>query len=236
MRLAASGWPKMPNTPHSSLNLSIDAGIVACSCLSYAAARLKKCSRARSPRSRSGVRDGDVDGLSARRWRSVSRDPPVVPMRRRRHAGGRRRAPGPSCFIRRARHARRRFAEQRVSLKTLDAAAGEVDRRRRSRPCRSTFGQRDGEAAVGAVVRRAQQPGRGGRGHQLQQRALRAPGRAPARRRAPGRGSPSGTRCRRARRGLRRAGSRRRRCPGTPASAPATRPRSAPTTPMTGVG
>ena len=249
--MAASGCPKMPKTPHSSLNLS--TWVVPCSrsaTASFYAApspRHTSCSmRAVSRPALFGFADARLSRHAARRPSIADprSGPPVVPMCARRHAAlGRQpqqRRPDPRRATPTRRHAtptRRRASPHASATRRPGTDAPAHRRRRRCRRCRSALGQRHREAAVGAVVRRL--------------RAARAGGRRPAarcsarsrveverRRRAADQAvdASSGTRCRRARRALAEQDDRVAARVGTSAARRGVASSISPTTPMTGVG
>ena len=189
--LAASGCPKMPKTPHSSLNLSMSCSRCALSCKYRAsiADRPRPARRRRPPhRSRRRPADGDPQPIAA----GLADDA-------RRHA--RRRRPlehlGDIVGRHRSDDARGRFAEERRRV---------VDARDRARPRRASI---DASAPMPLVSKQhsasvtARPPSEqscadrisrvvGERDEQRLQRALARRGRAPAARRAPDRARSSG--------------------------------------------
>ena len=139
--LAASGWPKMPKTPHSSLNLSMHALRRP---LTTQATRFAKYRSIAVDHTRSASLDRHVDSDVGRRRRSAARLPPVSPMTRAgtpaaaarcKHLGHvhratprrpratpiRRTAPPPRSIRGVARHARR------ASMRHLGADAAGVE-------------------------------------------------------------------------------------------------------------
>ena len=216
VRLAASGCPKMPKTPHSSLNLSSmwswrSPGFA----LFYAAGRAKYrssavdqiCSASATAQS---IADVPVHAPCARRA------PPVRPIDPRRDAAPRRASCSSVarfCGAHRHDHARRRFAEER-RVHRRGPSASTPARRRRSR-CRlvsnahsaSVTARPPSEQSCAERSRPADAPPR---------RAARCSARSRVeveRRRLPlheAVHAPSGTRCRRARRCPRRAARCRR--------------------------
>ncbi len=158
--LAASGWPKMPKTPHSSLNLS--------SMLSMAAHAARP-----SERSRPGCRlhrasassTAQVDRDASPSTAIRSRSPAGPADDARRHAGAARRVAAPASRRSGATLTTTRDADSPKSA----AASGSTPPSPTPTPAIDTsapiaagveaaLGERHREPAVGAVVRRPDQP------------------------------------------------------------------------------
>ena len=107
-----------------------------------------------------GLRDRDVDRRLALRRQSRDAMPPVVPITRAGTpaAAGARRA-APRSFGRTDRHddARRRLAEERCATAVAACSTRRSTRRADAAGVEAALGERHRDAAVGAVVGRAQQ-------------------------------------------------------------------------------
>ena len=178
--LAASGWPKMPKTPHSSLNLSNMSFRPRCFERNTVRSPSTRRARPRRPARRSRLAPPTA---------MRSRLPPVCPITR---AGTprRRRALQHLAVTSRARPRRRRAtptrrtAPPRRSIAASRATLDAVDRHLGADAAgvEAALGERHRQAAVRAVVRRPDQP--------LVRPASRA---APAARARPSRSSAGGT-------------------------------------------
>ena len=187
---AASGWPKMPKTPHSSLNLSMVI------CAGSRFRRQIRCSIAVDQTRSASSTDTSIDDLT------VDGDPQPVAAgladHPRRHARRRRPLRAPPCTSSGDADTTTRDADSPNSAAASfePACCADVDAVDRhlgadAAGVEAALGQRHGQAAVRAVVRRPHQPLVGQLDEQILQRALARRDRAPAARRAPDRARAS---------------------------------------------